>query len=135
MSTDRRCECAYHLYHVVHVVAGDDRVYDHSQGTWDGSLRRLPAAAVTSYPSSLYRDGMTAGDLRLEHAARLVRAGREAAEAAYRGSCRTEASRGEALVAVRRFLAWTPSSDDLEVAARMYQQHLARLISVPWFCP
>ncbi len=58
----RKCECWYHRYHVVHTLPGDERVYDHSQGTWNGDLRGRQD--VESYPSELYEHGMTASQLR-----------------------------------------------------------------------
>jgi len=57
------CKCWYHRYDVVHTIEGDDRVYDHSQGTWDLCLR---GKEIETYPSSIYRHGMTADELKKE---------------------------------------------------------------------
>lgn len=63
---NRECECWHHRYGIVHCLPGDERVYDHSQGTWDATLRGRED--VESYPSVIYRHGMTATELRREAA-------------------------------------------------------------------
>jgi len=55
-----RCVCWYHRYHVVHMVGNE--IYDHSQGTWDTCLKN--AKEIETYPSHLYRHGMSAAELR-----------------------------------------------------------------------
>ena len=78
-SVVNNCECCYHRYHVVHVIAGDPKVYDHSQSTWDTVLRGLPRGSVQTFPSVNYRHGMSAVDLRAEAAATDRHGGRRAA--------------------------------------------------------
>jgi len=56
------CECPYHRYHCVHTIPGDNRVYDHSQGTWDETLRGRDD--VETWPAESFKHGMTADDLR-----------------------------------------------------------------------
>ncbi len=67
MTTAQECmassePCIFHRYGCVHALPGSDRVYDHSQGTWDGDLRGVEY--LESFPSRLYEHGMTATELR-----------------------------------------------------------------------
>jgi len=57
-----KCDCWYHRYHVVHCIPESEKVFDHSQGTWDDKLRSQPE--IETYPSELYQHEMTASELR-----------------------------------------------------------------------
>jgi hypothetical protein len=61
--TLEKCDCWYHRYHCVHVIEGDNRVYDHSQGTWNSTLRYVEPEMVKTFPSELYDHGMSAQEL------------------------------------------------------------------------
>ena len=62
MDTEYNCECPYHRYHCVHCLPGSNKVFDHSQGTWDSDLRGKEG--IQTYPIRFYRHGMTADELR-----------------------------------------------------------------------
>jgi len=69
----RQCECWYHRYHIVHTLPGDEMVYDHSQGVWDTDLKGKEG--IETYPSYLYKHGMTAMQLREAATSQKVKAG------------------------------------------------------------
>jgi len=65
------CTCPFHKYDVVHTVAGEEAVYDHSPETWTAALSRVNPSLLRVYPSSLYVHGMTATELQT-HTARVL---------------------------------------------------------------
>ncbi|OGW44473.1 MAG: hypothetical protein A2Y66_01900 [Nitrospirae bacterium RBG_13_41_22] len=56
-----KCDCYYHRYHCVHVIDGDDRVFNHSQATWEETLKGQ--VNIKTYSSDFYVHGMTAKEL------------------------------------------------------------------------
>jgi hypothetical protein len=67
------CDCLYHRYHAVHVY--QERLYDHSQETFDALLRRAPREQIETFNSALYRHGMTAHELRAAAGPERLKAG------------------------------------------------------------
>lgn len=57
------CDCFHHRYHIVHIFADSEVVYDHSQGTFDSILKNK-LGSRKDIPSRFYEHGMTASQLK-----------------------------------------------------------------------